>query len=64
MIFLFKQVIFRFHVNFPGCTCFSQRFIEVLLGSSPCTIPINKTKNRVQLLKMAMADGFCRAIQY
>ena len=19
MIFLFKQVIFRFHVNFPGC---------------------------------------------
>ena len=20
MIFLFKQVIFRFHVNFPGCS--------------------------------------------
>ena len=22
MIFLFKQVIFRFHVNFPGCISF------------------------------------------
>ena len=24
MIFLFKQVIFRFHVHFPGCICWSR----------------------------------------
>ena len=32
MIFFFKQVIFKFHVNFPGCTFFSQ----VTSGIPPC----------------------------
>ena len=41
MIFLFKQVIFRFHVNFQGCNVFfSGDFSIFWHWKSPCNPPI------------------------
>ena len=34
MIFLFKQVIFRFHVNFPGCKIFTTDVCQIFHTSS------------------------------
>ncbi len=43
MIFLFKQVIFRFHVSFRGCTCNFRKPMAILNSSSPPRSCVLKT---------------------